>query len=41
MYRDLYYKDKTAVRPSNLYNENSYSGMMVFIYGHLPLSPNT
>ena len=31
-YRDFHYKDKTGVRPSYLYNGNSYTGKMMSLY---------
>ena len=37
-YRDFHYKDKTVVRPSYLYNGNSYSGKTTSVHWHGPRS---
>ena len=31
-YRHYYYKDKTVVRPSYLYNRNAYTGKVASLY---------
>ena len=38
-YGDFHYKEKTVMRPSNLYNRNSYSSKTVSLYCDNPLGP--
>ena len=35
-YGNFHYKDKTVVRPSYIYNENSYTGKNIFILRRAP-----